>query len=112
MLSHTEMFSYYLHHLLLRNNMDNFRRMNISYRNNGHITIRHSDSSKTNLNHFLTKYELIPSIIRDPTCMQATPRPEPGVWNTYYGVGAFVLFQNFENCNFLKIANLLILKEL
>ena len=68
------MFSYYLHHLLLRNNMDNFRRMNISYRNNGRIIIHHSDSSKTNLNHFPTNSELIPSIIRDPTCMQTENR--------------------------------------
>ena len=45
--------------------------------------MHHGDSSKTNLNHFLTNYELIPSIIRDATCMQATPRPEPGVWNAY-----------------------------
>ena len=52
--------------------MDNFRRMNISYRNNGHIIIHHSDSSKTNLNHFPTNSELIPSIIHEHTCMQVT----------------------------------------
>ena len=32
--------------------------------------MHHGDSSKTNLNHFLTNYELIPNIIRDATCMQ------------------------------------------
>ena len=62
-------------HLLLRNNMDNLRRMNISYRNNGRIIIHHGDSSKTNLNHFPTNYELIPSIIHDDTYMYANRKP-------------------------------------